>query len=92
MKLILIGDFNIKLLKVDMDIPNANFFDTSTSNHLVPRIIYPTRIATTRTLIDNIYSNFTNSEDGIRGNLTLAISDYSAQFLIIQEEAYKIFQ
>ena len=40
---------------------------------------------TTKTLLDNIYSNCTNFNDGISGNLTLAISDHLAQFLIIQE-------
>ena len=90
-RLFLIGDFNIDLLKVDMDTPTTNFFDTITSNLLVPHIIHPTRItANTRTVIDNIYSNSTNFEDGISGNLTLAISDHLAQFLIIQEETYKI--
>ena len=49
-------------------------------------IILPTRITTTtKTLIDNIYSNCTNFNDGTSGNLTLAISDHLAQFLIIQE-------
>ena len=58
-----------------MDIPTSNFFDVITANLLVPHIIIPTRItSTTRTL---------------SGNLTLAISDHLAQFLIIQEEAYK---
>ena len=89
--LFLIGDFNIELLKVDMDTPTTNFFDTITSNLLVPHIIHPTRItANTRTVIDNIYCNSTNFEDGISGNVTLAISDHLAQFLIIQEEPYKI--
>ena len=89
-KLFLVGDFNIDLLKVDIDSSTTKFFDTITSNLLVPHIIHPTRITTTsRTLIDNIYSNSTNFLDGISGNLTLAISDQLAQFLIIEEEAQK---
>ena len=84
-KLFLVGDFNIDLLKVDIDSSTTKFFE---SNLLVPHIIHPTRITTiSRTLIDNIYSNSTNFLDGISGNLTLAISDHLAQFLIIEEEA-----
>ena len=90
-KIFLIGDFNVDLLKVDVDTPTTNFFDVITASLLVPHIILPTRITfTTRTLIDNIYSNSTNFNEGISGNLTLAISDHLAQFLIIPEEAYKI--
>ena len=85
-KVFLMGDFNIDLLKVDIDTPTTNFFDTITLNLFVPLKILPTRITTTtKTLVDNIYSNCTNFNDGISGNLTLSISDHLAQFLIIQE-------
>ena len=74
-KLFLMGDFNIDLLKVDIDTLTTNVFDTVTSNILVPRIILPTQITTTtKSFIDNIYSNCTNFNDGISGNMTLAIS------------------
>ena len=87
-KLFLLGDFNIDLLLVESDTPIAHFFDTS--NLCVPHIIHPTRItSTSRTLIDNIFSNYPNFYDGISGNLTLAISDHLAQFLIIREDAKK---
>ena len=87
-KLFLLGDFNIDLLQVESDTPIAHFFDTS--NLCVPHIIHPTRItSTSRTLIDNIFSNYPNFYDGISGNLTLAISDHLAQFLIIREDAKK---
>ena len=75
-KLFLMGDFNIDLLRIDVDTPITNFFDVVTAN---PHIIIPTRITSiTRTLIDNIYSNATNFKEGISGNLTLAISDHLA--------------
>ena len=90
-KIFLIGDFNVDLLKVDADTPTTNFFDVITASLLVPHIILPTRItSTTRTLNDNIYSNSTNFNEGISGNLTLAISEHLARFLIIPEETYKI--
>ena len=51
---------------------------------MVPHIIYPTRITpTSKTLIDNIFSNSINFLQGYSGNLTLTISDHLAQFLII---------
>ena len=89
-KVFLMGDFNIDLLKVDIDTPTTNFFDTINSKLLVPHILLPTRITTTtKTLIDNIYSNCINYNDGISGNITIAISDHLAQFLIISEATEK---
>ena len=86
----LMGDFNIDLMKIDRDSPSADFFDDITSNLFVPHIIHPTRItSTTKTLIDNIISNSPNFSEGISGNLTLAISDHLAQFLIIPQESDK---
>ena len=53
----------------------------------VPHIIHPTRVTpTSKTIIDNIFSNNTNYEDGISGNITVSLSDHLAQFLIIPEE------
>ena len=67
------------------------FFDTLTSNLFVPHIIYPTRItSSTKTLIDNIFSNSTNYLLGVSGNLTISISDHLAQFLIIPEYTHKL--
>ena len=84
-------DFNIDLQRVDVHTPTTKFVDVITVNLLVPHIIIPTRnTSTTRTLIDNIYSNLTDFKEGMSGKLTLAICDHLAQFLIIQEEAYKI--
>ena len=54
-ELFLIGDFSIDLLKVDVDTPTTNFFDTITSNLLVPHIIHPTRITAT-TIQFNLFS------------------------------------
>jgi hypothetical protein len=83
----IIGDFNVDLLKIDDDSNSSTFFDTITSNLFVPHIIHPTRVtATTKTLIDNIFSNSTNFQEGISGNLTLTLSDHLAQFLIIPDE------
>ena len=90
-KIYLMGDFNIDLTKVDDDLQTSTFFDNITSNLFVPHIILPTRITpTSKTLIDNIYSNLENFKEGISGNLTLSISDHLAQFLIIPIQTNQI--
>ena len=54
--LILLGDFNINLLKSDTDNSVSNFLDILGSFSLLPQIILPTRITnTSKTLIDNIF-------------------------------------
>ena len=86
----LLGDFNVDLLKIDEDAKSSNFFDTLTTNLFVPHIIHPTRITpTSKTLIDNIFSNSTNYNEGISGNLTVKLSDHLAQFLIIPEDCHR---
>ena len=85
----LIGDFNIDLLKVDENSTSSSFFDTMTSSLFIPHIIHPTRITpSSKTLIDHIWSNSVNYEEGMSGNLTFSLSDHLAQFLIIPEECH----
>ena len=66
--IILMGDFNIDLLKYDHNTDSASFLDSLYTNFLLPYISTPSRVTThSRTLIDNIFSN--NIEDGlISGN------------------------
>ena len=83
----LLGDFNVDLLKTDNDLNSSSYFDTLTSHLFVPHIIHPTRItSTSKTIIDNIFSNAPNYHEGISGNLTTCLSDHLAQFLIIPDE------
>ena len=90
-KIYLMGDFNIDLMNTYTDLETSSFFDNLTSNLFVPHIIIPTRITeTSKTLIDNIFSNSINFQDGISGNLTLSISDHLAQFLIIPDNCNEI--
>ena len=87
---LLLGDFNVDILKIDEDTKSSTFFDTLTSKLFDSHIIHLTRITpTSRTLIDNIFSNCTNHEEGISGNLTVTLSDHLAQFLVIPEETYQ---
>lgn len=56
---ILGGDFNIDLLKLNERHVYTDYFDMLTTNSLLPNITYPTRIDPQRdsyTLIDNIFS------------------------------------
>ena len=73
----LLGDFNIDLMKNDIDMSTSTFLDLLTSNQFVPHIIHPTRITSnSKTLIDNIFSNSPTFSEGISGNITLSISVY----------------
>ena len=86
----IIGDLNIDLLKVDENSTSSSFFDIMTTNLYIPHIIHPTRITpTSKTLIDHIWSNSVNYEEGVSGNLTCSLSDHLAQFLIIPEECHR---
>ena len=56
--IVLLGDFNINLLKYDNNSEISSFLDLCESHTLLPRVILPTRITeTSKTLIDNIFSN-----------------------------------
>ena len=80
--IILLGDFNIDLIKCCTDISSSEFFNLVSSHNLLPYITLPTRITDrSQTLIDNIFSNTTSTKI-ISGNLTSAISDHLPQFFI----------
>ena len=54
----LLGDFNLDLLQMDDDSKIDDFYNIISSNFLVPHITIPTRVtSTSKTLIDNIFSN-----------------------------------
>ena len=83
-QVILAGDFNINLLNYESKTQTTNFLNDITSNLFVPHITVPTRITShSQTLIDNIFSNFTEFTSFISGNLTTSISDHLPQFLLL---------
>ena len=93
-KVFLLGDFNADLMNLETNSSISNFLEIFTTHLYVPHVIFPTRVIknkrhdfTTKTLIDNIFSNSLNYKDGISGNITLSISDHLAQFLIIPVES-----
>ena len=75
-------------MNINSNPDTASFFERISSSLFVPHIIFPIRCSTnSNTLIDNIFSNCTNFQDGISGNLTVAISDHLPQFLFLNHEA-----
>lgn len=81
--------FNLDLMKTDDDIPSTEFSDITTSAQFFPHIINPINITPNlKTLIDNIFSNVSNFSQSFYGNITLALSDHLAQFLIIPLYSY----
>ena len=82
--LILLGDFNINLLKSDSDNSVSNFLDILGSFSLLPQIILPTRVTnTSKTLIDNIFVDSSTFQVS-SGNLIYHISDHLPQFSILK--------
>ena len=79
---VLLGDFNIDLLKSGSNIIVNTFIDTLQSFCLLPSISLPTRVTeSTKTLIDNIF--FTPNKYRVSsGNLLAGLSDHLPQFLI----------
>ena len=87
--IILMGDFNIDLLKTENDTKILGFLELIYTASLIPHITSPTRLNTrSKTLIDNIYSS-TSDENICSGNIITSISDHVAQFLLFPIKAQK---
>ena len=88
-EIVLLGDFNIDLLKYRKDHKAADFLDQMYSTSLVPHITCPTRITShSRTLTNNIFSTVI-SENAMSGNIVTSISDHLAQFLFLPIDQLK---
>lgn len=80
--IILCGDYNIDLLKVNNEKSIKDFIDSMLSNNLYPLITRPTRVTVrSTTLIDNIFTNIINNEI-ISGILVSDISDHFPVFMV----------
>lgn len=81
-QLLLLGDFNLNLLKCEDDSEIMTFMDILDSNLILPQILLPTRITDdSKTLIDNILSS--PSDNGtVSGNICYSISDHLPQFCL----------
>ena len=89
-EIILIGDFNINLLRYNENDNFTEILDQIYSCSLIPGIRSPTR-ATSRSkaLIDNIFSTDTANEV-IAGNILTKLSDHLAQFLLFPIKRTKL--
>ena len=86
---ILMGDFNIDLLKGNTSIPTACFSDMMISNGMIPKITLPTRVTLhTATLIDHMYSN-TQCNNPIAGTIKTNITDLYSNFIFIPAKTAK---
>ena len=83
-QLILAGDFNINLLKLNENEVYSNFFDTLVSHSLYPQITHPTRFTRTNgTLIDNFFCKLSKyTLESTAGILTKQFSDHQPYFVI----------
>ena len=83
-KTVIMGDFNIDLLKCESSNHSHNFLSSLQSCYLNPAIDKPTRVRpTSATLIDNIFIN--NPDKVIAcGNLITDLSDHFSQFCILK--------
>ena len=89
-EIILMGDFNINLLRYNEDHNSTDFLDQIYSCSLIPRITSPTRVTPrSKTLIDNIFSTDTANEV-IAGNILTTLSDHLAQFLLFPIKRTKL--
>ena len=80
---VLLGDFNVDLLKYENHGSTNEFLDSLSSQHFLPHILLPTRICgSSKTLIGNVISNVI-SPDTISGNIGASLSDHLPQFSII---------
>ena len=84
----LCGDYNIDLLKVDINKHYCNYFDDVVSNGFFPKITLPTRLSDhSSTLIDNIFTN-NMDETGTSGILLNNISDHQMIFTYVGNVSY----
>ena len=82
---VITGDFNIDLIKFDLNNNINDYLNTILQNSFVPTILLPTRVTDhTCTLIDHIYYFSRNANTNVAsGNLLTDMSDHFANFLIL---------
>ena len=76
------GDFNIDLLKTDINNDSNLFYNNLSSQFFSPYILQPTRLQS-KSLIDNIFFNSLEYQSN-SGNILIEISDHLIQFLILE--------
>ena len=88
---ILTGDFNIDLIKFDINNNTNEYLNTVITRGFIPTILLPTRVTShTCTLIDHIFYLSRNSRIQVMvssSNLMTDMSDHFANFLILHSSA-----
>ena len=84
-QLILAGDFNINVIKLNENEIYINFFDTLVSNSLYPQLTLPTRFTRKNgTLIDNFFCKLSKSiSESTAGILTKQFFDHQPYFMLL---------
>ena len=84
--LILLGDLNINLLKVNTDTNTASYFDVMIYNNLIPVVTLPTRATnTSASLIDHIFTDM-NPKKLTAGTIKTDITDHFTNFMFIKTD------
>ena len=76
------GDFNVDLLKSDINNDSNLYYNNLSARSFAPYILQPTRLQT-KTLIDNIFFNSLEYQSN-SGNILIEISGHLIQFLILE--------
>ena len=79
---IICGDMNIDLLKYPKD-EVMTYLDSFLDNGYIPKITLPTRVDTTSTLIDHLFTKITQQK-AIAGTILENIADHYPNFLFIK--------
>ena len=84
-EIIITGDLNIDLLKINQRPIFSEFYDILTANSYLPKITLPTRFTeTSGTLIDNFFCKLTNiTIESVAGILTKTFSDHQLYFILL---------
>lgn len=84
---LIVGDYNINLLKINEVAHFAEFFDKMSEFSFYPKITLPTRIGRSSTLIDNVFCKLSSSTlNTTAGILYSGMSDHFPYFLSLDNE------
>ena len=84
-EVLIMGDFNINLLKINERHHVHDYFETILANGFLPKITFPTRLSeSTGTLIDNIFVKLSDGfSETTAGILMHSISDHQPCFITL---------
>ncbi len=90
-EVIIAGDFNIDLLKINDKQVICEYFDTLTSHGFYPKITLPTRLSNTHgTLMDNFLCKLSETTlDTTTGILIKMFSDHQPYFILLKNIKHK---